>query len=184
MVRWAPGGLTGVCIATGLCLLCASLASAGPKNQREYCVRGSPDNTPWDWEIRAPGSGPVMASDAGLQVSAAGSTDDLRDTFVDSINAAAGLPPWIFAGALTPPLTAPCDAGAGDRGFYIAAQDDYDLWVEDQGSGMLVQVVPGVLNAVQFNPEIFLVPEPGAPIMLLAGAVELSILSRRRRRRG
>jgi hypothetical protein len=156
-----------------LCLIAPVPADAGPRNEKVYCIQGSPTGTPWDWEIRAGGMPTVLASAAGLSVPSAGTTADLRDTFVSSINNAAGLPPWLFAQEA--PITAPCTSS--DAAFLIAGQDPFDLWAGPTGSLLLVG--PGLVNAVSFNPQIFQLPEPGGAPTLVAGGVAVILLARR-----
>lgn len=164
-------------LVAGFALLVASPVAAGPRNLKEYCISGTSTGATWGWTVENASTFATMATASGLSVTMSKPADDLRDTFVASLEGLEGSAPYIFAQAFT---STTC--GSPDAAFRIAAQDDFNLLVTASGSGTPTVVGPPPTGTVNFNPDIYLIPEPTQHAMLLAGVSALAALERRRRR--
>jgi hypothetical protein len=162
------------CAAALLALLLGASASAGPKNQKTYCISGTSNGGTWGWELEDAMTFATLATQSGLSVGSGQPASALRDTFVGSMAGLEAAPPYFFVRATNDP-----SCPSPDAAFFISGQDDFNLLVTPSGGGPATIVGPSI--AVSFNPDIIQVPEPGTHAMLLAGVWALIGLTRRRR---
>jgi len=167
-------------IAASLTSPLESNAGVNTVTDNEYCIWGQPTGTDWSWEI----GNPVLLYEDVDGVPSTGTTEDVRDAFVHSINWAARNSGTVFPFAEPMDTLTNCTPWGVPFRVRALSQFDSTLYVGPSG-GTLSPVIPGLINVgVEFNPIIWIpAPEPGFVAMAAPGALALAAMSGRRRRR-